>query len=85
MILSATPQLAVDKWGKEHQLLVMVEEMGEAISAISQMVNRGRDVEDKVISELADVCIMMAQAELIYGEELIKAQHRSLTKLKGHL
>ncbi len=82
---SLVPRMAVSKWGKDHQLLVMVEEMGEAISAISQMVNRGRDTELKVIGELADVCLMMAQAHVIYEGKLDAAIKRSIKKLEVHI
>lgn len=82
---SNVPKMAVTKWGKDHQLLVMVEEMGEAISAISQMVNRGRDTEQKVIDELGDVCLMMAQAQEIYGTRLESAVKRSIAKLHIHI
>lgn len=85
MVESRLYKDAVEKWGKEHQLLVTVEEMGEAIAHISQYVNRGRDVEQEVIEELADVCIMMKQMEAVYGEELTQAIYKKLEKLKGHL
>jgi len=76
---------AVKKWGKEHQMNVAIEEMSEAISKISQLHNRGRDVEEEVINELADVCIMMEQMKVIYGDRLIQAIYKKLNKLEGHL
>ncbi len=76
---------AVEKWGKDHQLLVTVEEMAEAIAKISQFVNRGRDVEDELVEELADVVIMMEQMRVIYGDKLLKAIYKKLDKLERHL
>lgn len=76
---------AVDKFGKTHQLLVAIEEMAEATASISQFVNRGRDVEAEMINELADVCIMMKQMEVIYKDKLITAMYAKLKKLKGHI
>ena len=85
MIESSIYEQAVEKWGKEHQLLVTVEEMAEATAKISQFVNRGREVEEEMIEELADVCIMMKQCEIIYGDALSTAMFKKLAKLKGYL
>ena len=76
---------AVDKWGKNHQLLVTAEEMGEAIAKISQFVNRGREVEKDLICELADVQIMLNQCKVIYGSELDKCIELKLKKLEGYI
>jgi len=84
-MISSLYQEAVDKWGKEHQLLVTVEEMAEATASIAQFVNRGRNVEEDVIEELADVYIMIRQVEIIYGARFTKAICKKLNKLKGHL
>jgi hypothetical protein len=42
--------------------------------------------KENFISEVADVCIMMKQAELIIGKHILDAQiHNKLLKLKKHL
>ena len=84
-MISSLYKEAVDKFGKKHQLLVTVEEMAEATAKISQYVNRGRDVEDEMIDELADVCIMMEQMKVIYGMRLTTAIGNKLSKLKEHI
>ena len=76
---------AVTTWGKENQLYVAVEEMGEAIAKIAQYQNRGRDVEDEMVEELADVVILMEQMRVIYGDRLIQAIYKKLNKLEAHL
>ena len=85
MVETAIYKEAVDKWGKKHQLMVTVEEMAEASAKIAQYINRGRDVEEDMVDELADVCIMMKQMEVIYGNQLTEAILRKIKKLKGYL
>ena len=76
---------AVEVFGKEHQLYVTIEEMAEAIAKIAQYNNRGRDVEKEMVEELADVCIMMEQMKVIYGDKLIAAVYTKLGKLEKHV
>jgi len=85
MVDSDIYEKLVNKYGKEHQLYVIVEEMAEAIASITQYLNRGRDVEDMAIDELADVCIMLKQCEVIYGDRLINAIYKKLEKAKQYL
>jgi len=85
MIKSPLYKEAVIEWGKNHQLLVTAEEMAEAIAKISQYTNRGRDVEEEVICELADVVIMLEQCKVIYGTRLRDCVSTKLQKLEGHL
>jgi NTP pyrophosphatase (non-canonical NTP hydrolase) len=77
---------AVEKFGKEHQLIVTFGELSECSSEIARHILPYRvHNEQDLIDELADVCIMMAQMKVVYGEELIKAINRKLIKLKGHI
>ena len=85
MVTSTLYEEAVEVFGEEHQLYVTVEEMAEAIAKITQYLNRGRDVEQEMIDEIADVVIMTNQMKVIYGERLVKAINRKLMKLQGHL
>jgi predicted DNA-binding protein (UPF0278 family) len=85
MVVSNLYEEAVTKWGKNHQLLVTAEEMSEAIAKIAQYTNRGRDVEEELICELADVSIMLEQCRVIYGQKLIDCIYKKLNKLQGHL
>lgn len=86
MVISNLYKEAVDKYGKEHQLLVTMGEMSECIAEIARHQIPARDHDEKLlINELADVCIMMKQMEVIYGDKLIMAIHNKLNKLKGHI
>ena len=85
MVESELYQEAVDKFGDRHQLYVTVEEMAEAIAKLTQYLNRGRDVEQGMIEELADVSIMMQQCQCIYGDRLTAAIHKKLNKVAEHV
>ena len=60
--------VAVSHYGKEHQKKKAVEEMAELITALSREQD-GRATEHDVITEIADVSIMMCQLMEIYGDE----------------
>lgn len=60
--------VAVTHYGKEHQKKKAIEEMGELITALSREQD-GRATEHDVITEIADVSIMMCQLMEIYGDE----------------
>lgn len=60
-------QKALDKWGIDLQLIMMIEECAELIQAITSL-KRGGDVEE-LIEEIADVKIMLGQMEMVFGHE----------------
>lgn len=62
------PVLAVAHYGKEHQKKKAVEEMGELITALSREQD-GRATPADVITEIADVQLMIRQLMIIYGVE----------------
>ena len=83
------PVLAVHHYGAEHQKKKAIEEMGELITAISREQD-GRATPEQVITELADVQIMMRQLALIYGidavaEEIDRKQRRLLRRIDKEL
>lgn len=86
MVQSKIYKQAVDKFGKEHQLLVFIGEMSECIAEIArhQIPAREHD-ETELIEEIADVVIMTEQMRVIYGEDLIQAIYKKLRKLEGHI
>ncbi len=57
---------AIKKWGKESQILVAVEEIGELLQSISKF-NRGKITTDDILEEIADVEIMLNQLIIIYS------------------
>lgn len=76
---------AVDKYGKSHQIMVLVEEMAECTAQISKYFNRGRGTEEEVVDEIADVSILISQMSVVYGQNLVNSINRKLNKLKGHI
>ena len=83
------PVLAVHHYGVEHQKKKAIEEMGELITAISREQD-GRATTEQVITEIADVQIMMRQLALIYGidavaNEIDRKQRRLLRRMDKEL
>lgn len=79
------PILAVHHYGAEHQKKKAIEEMGELITAISREQD-GRATPEQVITEIADVQIMMRQLAIIYGadkvvKEIDRKQRRLLRRM----
>ena len=58
---------ALRVWGKEPQMLQVIEEMSELTKEIIKNVNRQKDNIDEIIEETADVEIMLAQLKYCYG------------------
>ena len=58
-------QKAIDTYGVDNQTYMLFEEMAELQHAICKY-RRGQATTDEIVDELADVLIMMAQAELMY-------------------
>ncbi len=83
------PVLAVQHYGAEHQKKKAIEEMGELITAISREQD-GRATPEQVITEIADVQIMMRQLALICGidavaNEIDRKQRRLLRRMDKEL
>lgn len=56
---------AIEKWGKEAQTIVAMEECAELIKECSKML-RGQGNIDLLIEEIADVLTCIEQLEIIY-------------------
>ena len=56
-----TYERALKTWGKEPQMLQVIEEMSELIKEILKNINRHKDNVDEIIEETADVEIMLEQ------------------------
>jgi NTP pyrophosphatase (non-canonical NTP hydrolase) len=62
---------AVEKWGVPSQSDMIIEECAELIQALSKMKRKMADPEKcytNLIEELADVTIMMSQAEIMFNK-----------------
>ncbi len=68
---------AIKKWGKETQINKIQEEALELALVLNQRKCPTKDssvMEDNLYSELADMKIMMAQAEIIFDANRINKQ-----------
>ncbi|OEU75993.1 MAG: antitoxin [Desulfuromonadales bacterium C00003093] len=74
-------QATLDKWGEDAQYDQAVEECAELIAALKHY-RRGKIDEQAVISELADVSLMLGQLSWMFGpEKVAAAKKRKLAKL----
>lgn len=65
-------QDAINKWGQESQLNMLVEECAELISAVNRL-RRGNTDSVPVLEELADVDIMIEQMKMIFDRNTIES------------
>ena len=73
---------AINKWGELPQVNMVYEETGEMITSLARYM-RGRDTAADVITELADVSIMIEQMALMFGYEAYEAEkNRKLERLR---
>nr|QIM10538.1 hypothetical protein PlAlph_4300 [uncultured Alphaproteobacteria bacterium] len=62
-----TYERALAAWGKEAQMLQVIEEMSELTKEILKNVNRKKDNLTELVEETADVEIMLEQLKCCYG------------------
>ena len=75
---------AIGKWGEDAQINMLNEECGELITAIAQF-KRGRTSHHDVMTELADVFIMVEQiASMMNYDDFEKELDRKLIRLKDN-
>ena len=60
---------ALDKWGEDAQINMFHEEIGELLQALNKY-RRGRIERQELISEVADVLIMLGQLMVMYPMEM---------------
>lgn len=77
---------AIQVWGKESQMNMLVEECAELIQSVNKYRRKG---SENILEEIADVEIMIEQAKIILGEELTKIieihKENKLDSLAGKL
>jgi len=75
------------KWGMKSQGLVLVEECGELVHAMSRYLNNRTGRLEDVIEECADVAIMIEQMShtLDFESDLAKAIDKKCARLKERL
>ena len=70
---------AVEKWGVDVQLVILIEECSELTKEATKML-RGHGRRENMIEELADVTVMCEQMRIILGisddelEEMAKSK-----------
>ena len=78
-------QLALNTHGIIKQQWMLIEECGELLDAIAKS-KRERAGKDEIITELADVSIIVEQMAFFYGEgDFKKEKERKLLRLKERL
>ena len=78
---------AVHEWGKPSQVFMVMEEAGELLTALARWT-RGRSTEAELITEIADLRIMLAQVEVMAGldGDAVEAEvARKLARLSSRL
>lgn len=76
---------AIDTYGYDSQRWMAIEEMAELSNALAKR-RRGRASINDIISEIADVRIMMAQLSYLYGEKQVEEEiDRKLLRLKERI
>lgn len=82
-----TYKRALAAWGSTLQKIKAIEELNELGAALSKaLILPGAETSGAVMSEIADVEIMLAQLKLIYDSKIIGLHKASkLARLRGML
>lgn len=82
-----TYERALKTWGKEPQMLQVIEEMSELTKEILKNVNRHKDNISELIEETADVEIMLEQLKYCYNirKEVEDYKAQKLIKINKRL
>lgn len=82
-----TYERALKTWGKEPQMLQVIEEMSELTKEILKNVNRHKDNINELIEEAADVEIMLEQLKYCYNirKEVEDYKAQKLLKINKRL
>lgn len=78
---------AIEKYGVNSQLNVVIEEMSELTKEICKN-RRGRENKNEIVEELADVYIMLEQLRIIFNiddDEIIAMKEKKIRRLKTKL
>lgn len=79
---------AISRWGDKAQVLKAIEELGELAVELSRWLNSYDPADGHLLShireELADVCIMCDQLQLIFGDVSVWEMHK-LERLERRL
>lgn len=77
--------VALSRYGIDAQTMVLIEECAELLNAIAKS-KRGRANKADIITELADVSIMVEQMAFYYGlDDFVSEKDFKLNRLKCRL
>ena len=80
-----TLQKALLKYGYTSQITMAVEEMAELLNALAKE-RRGRATQQDIVTEIADVTIMMWQLAIMYGEQAVEMEiERKIKRLQERI
>lgn len=82
-----TYERALKTWGKDPQMLQVIEEMSELIKEILKNINRHKDNVAEIIEETADVEIMLEQLKYCYNihKQVADYKEQKLQKIEQRL
>lgn len=76
---------AIQTYGRHSQIWMAVEETAELNNALAKF-QRGRNNDQDVITEIADVIIMTEQLAIMFGQDKVRAEVlRKLARLNSRL
>jgi len=76
---------AISTYGPQAQILMCIEECAELTNALAKLP-RNRVTDTDIITELADVSIMVDQLSTMFGEhQVIQERERKIKRLKERL
>lgn len=75
---------ALKRYGSKLQLDMLQEECGELVAAVNQY-RRGRISTDELVSEMADVRVMLRQMAILFRAELPKIEAEKYERLRQRL
>ena len=75
----------ISRKSTNHQIWVAIEECSELVDSLAKL-HRGRCSKEDVITEIADVSVMIDQLYIILGEEKVEQEkNRKLARLSERL
>lgn len=82
-------KMAIEKWGREEQTNLAIEEMAELMQAINKTRRYPNSLKarDNIAEEIADVSVMLEQLILIYDcqENVEDWKERKVSRILEHL
>lgn len=83
---TAVCKRAVEAYGKEHRLIICMEEMAELTKELTKNLRGRRNLQD-ISEEVADVEIMLEQVKVIFDlkEEVSEAKEAKLLRLQKRI